>query len=49
MICGNPLRYPLVAVSNNRTIVAGVLRKVVTWVEINRPDIFVVSADIEWR
>ena len=46
MICGNPLRYPLVAVSNNRTVVASVA---VTWVEINRPDIFVVSADIEWR
>ena len=39
----------LVAVSNNRTVVEGVLRKAVIWVEINRPDMFVVSADIEWR
>ena len=39
----------MVAVSNNRTVVEDVLRKAVIWVEINRPDMFVVSADIEWR
>ena len=39
----------LVAVSNNRTVVEGVLRQAVLWVEIHRPDMFVVSVDIDWR
>ncbi|HAJ05290.1 MAG TPA: DUF503 domain-containing protein [Chloroflexi bacterium] len=39
----------IVTISNSRSVVESILRKTVRWIEKYRPDILVVSVELEWR